>query len=382
MRRLALAQKLRPAIGRVRVSGVITSVRHAINKRRATGAILWLCWGLLLGLGFSNANHLSATYPAVSLRYHTSLSSAAAASARGLAAESAAAGNENTGFWPTFWTEQEDIAVQGLHSTAARCLWFSGDAALVWPAEFVHGGAPGMLDESGCAISDTLAWQLWGNVDVLDYELTASGQTRIVRGVFREDGLLVMAGTGEAAFKDGWQAVELAGMPDGEVRAVALGFAQASGLGTPDTLVDGPALSAVADLLSLLPLVLMSIALLFGLLRRITKALPGKTTSWVLAFAILLAFAWALPALLEMLPPSFIPTRFSDFAFWGRLAASTWEHVKEWLLLRPSHIDVQAKLLLYAQVGIFVAQSIISAVLMCRNLAAQRGFTTNAQYTA
>ncbi len=365
MRRLALAQKLRPAIGRVRVSGVITSVRHAINKRRATGAILWLCWGLLLGLGFSNANH-SATYPAVSLRYHTSLSSAAAASARGLAAESAAAGNENTGFWPTFWTEQEDIAVQGLHSTAARCLWFSGDATLVWPADFVQGGAPGMLDESGCAISDTLAWQLWGNVDVLDYELTASGQTRIVRGVFREDGLMVMAGTGEAAFKDGWQAVALAGTLDGEARGAALGFAQASGLGTPDTLVDGLAISAVASLLSVLPLVLTGIYLLGTLLRRFAKAWPRKATGWVLAFAMLLGFALALPALLERLPPAFIPTRFSDYAFWGRLAASTWEHVKEWLLLRPSYIDLNAKLLFYAQAGLFVVQSMMSAALIRR----------------
>ena len=217
MRRLTLAQKLPPGIGRVQASGVITSVRHALNKRRVAGAILWLCWGVLLWLGFSNANRLAATYPAISLRYHTPLSSAAATNARRFAAENAAAGNGNTAFWPTFWAEQERVVAEGLHQAATRCLWFSGDAALVWPAEFLHGGCPGPLDDTGCVISDTLAWQLWGNMDVLGYELTIDRQTRIVRGVSRGDSLLVMAGTGESVFVNGWQAVALAGTPNGEL---------------------------------------------------------------------------------------------------------------------------------------------------------------------
>ncbi len=293
------------------------------------------------------------------MRYDSPISHAAATKARRMAA----AEGDAASFWPTFWTEQEGVAAQGLHTVTARCLWFSGDAVLVRPADYLLGSYPAPLDNTGCCISDTLAWQLWGTEDVVGYEISIAKQSYTVRGVFREDDLLVMAGVGETAFADGWQAVELAGMPDGDARAAALAFAQASGLGEPASFVDGPAIVAFSGLLAALPPVVMGIALLIALLRWVARTLPGKGKGWALAFAALLVLVLALPALLEMLPPAFIPTRFSDFAFWGRLAQTQWEHIEEWLLLRPYHIDLQAKLLLAAQAGIFIAQSIISVGL-------------------
>ncbi len=328
-------------------------------KKRLIGAVLWLGWALLVYAGLVNVNWLAAAYPAVSLRYDTPISHAAATQARKQAAEQ----GEAAAFWPTFWAEQEGVETQGLHKAFARCLWFSGEAALVWPADFARGGAPGPLDEAGCCVSSALAWQLWGGEDVLGSAMAIGERSYTVRGVFREDDWLVMAGVGEAAFAGGWQAVELAGRPDGEARAAALGFARASGLGEPSTLVDGPGMASLAGFLAALPVAVMGLVLLVMLLRRLAKALPGSGKAWPLAFAALLLFALALPALLEALPPTFIPTRFSDFGFWARLAQAQWEYAKEWLLLRPRHIDLRAKLLLAAQAGLFAAQSIICAGL-------------------
>jgi hypothetical protein len=342
-------------------------LRQILTKRRIVGVVLWLCWAWLLIMAFSNVKRLVATYPTISLRYDTPIPNITATSARRLAAAEGEAGV----FWPTFWTEQEDITVEGLHKASARLLWFSGDANLVWPAEFLQGGYPGPLEDVGCSVSDTLAWQLWGNTDAVGNELFIADQSYTVRGVFRGDDLLVMAGVGESAFTNGWQAVELAGVLDGDARNAALSFALSSGLGAPNTLVDGSAMTAVAGLLSALPLVAMGIALLIALLRWMARLFPGK--GWIMTFVALLVFALALPALLEMLPPAFFPTRFSDFAFWGRLATTTWKQFREWLLLNPTHIDLNAKLLIYAQVGVFVIQSIISTILIRHSLLVKRG---------
>lgn len=342
-------------------------LRKILTKRYVVGMVLWLGWALLLVIAFSNVACLTATYPTVSLRYDTPISNTAAANARRF---SAAEGKSGV-LWPTFWTEQEKIEVMGLHKTTTRLLWFSGDAALVWPAEFLQGSYPSPLENDGCSISDILAWQLWGNTDAVGKELTIAEQGYTVRGVFRDDDLLVMAGVGESAFANGWQAVELAGVSDGDARSAALGFAQASGLGVPDTLLDGNAITSMAGLLSALPLVAMGITLFIALIRWMSRLFPGK--GWIMTFAALLVFALTLPALLELLPPSFIPTRFSDFAFWGRLATTTWEQFREWLLLNPACIDMNAKLLLYAQVGIFTIQSILSVILIRHSLLVKRG---------
>ncbi len=209
----------------MRRQNIWQTARHSITKKRVYITIIWLCWGLLLCLAFSNANRLAAVYPSTSLRYDSPISHAAATKARRMAA----AEGDAASFWPTFWTEQEGVAAQGLHTVTARCLWFSGDAVLVRPADYLLGSYPAPLDNTGCCISDTLAWQLWGTEDVVGYEISIAKQSYTVRGVFREDDLLVMAGVGETAFADGWQAVELAGMPDGDARAAALAFAVRAG---------------------------------------------------------------------------------------------------------------------------------------------------------
>jgi hypothetical protein len=123
--------------------------------------------------------------------------------------------------------------------------------------------------------------------------------------------------------------------------------------------------------LSALPLAVLGIVCLISLLRWLARHFPGR--GWAIAFTALLGLALALPALLEMLPPALIPTRFSDFAFWGRLASDIWGDFKEWLLLRPAHIDLRAKLLLIAQTGIFVIQSILSVILIRHSQLGKRG---------
>lgn len=333
-------------------------MKNRTTKILIISVILWACWAVLGMAALMNGNRVEDTYPCASLRYDTPIFDAAATAAR----EYAVVNAEVTAFWPTFWTEKQSIKVEGLNSAESRCLWFFGDADLVWPANFEKGGYPAPLDEAGCAISTTLAWQLWANDDVMGYEVNAQGKTYIVRGVFRESDSLILLGTGENECGIGWQAVALQGVPDGDLRSAALEFAQRSGLGVPDTLVDGPAIVAVVRLFSALPIAVMVVATFVYLFSWLARSFPGK--GWVMLFVILFLLALALPMLLEMLPASFIPTRFSDFAFWDRLFTGWGEQIKKWLLLRPFYIDLKVKLLLLSGSALCIAQLIVSVALI------------------
>lgn len=313
-------------------------------------ALLAMCWG-----GFASAHRLAALYPVYSLRYHTPIGHNAAMTARAHATN-----NPESSFWPTFFSEDEAEFSAELFTKKARCLWFSGEGRLVWPAEFEAGGYPAALDEGGCALSAGLCWQLWGSTDVVGNTLKVDGKELAVRGVFAGDAPLALVGTGQATFAPGWQAVQLSGTVPGSAAEAAQSFATLSGLGAPDTLLDGSSVSAVGWLLATLPACILFLAIGFFLLRWAMQKAGAKKE--LVVFGLLLLFALALPVLLTLLPAALVPGRWSDFDFWTRLYRQMEDALRSFFMMRALWPDAEAKLLLVKLAALFCGQM---ALLPC-----------------
>jgi len=334
----------------------MTGERTVAVKHLLGDALLWCALAILLAVGMSNGHTLQA-YSSISLRYETPISGQAAYLARQYAIRQ----DDGDVFWPTFWYETKATLTAEFNKVYAECIFYSGDAALIWPTQYDSGTAPGVTDGIGCTVSSALAWTLWGGIDVVGKTVEVDGVTRIVRGVFEGDDLLALLSVRDDDTEQHFTAAELSGGPASPARSNVEDFVRGAGLGTPDSiLMDTPAfLAGFMTILPMLVLICYGLALLLRWLHT-NFAIP-----WVLIlFAALIGLAILLPGLLAILPDWVIPTRWSDFAFWGTLAKQIGTNLREYLVLLPRLRDVAYKILLVKQAGIAFL-STVCALAIC-----------------
>ena len=341
---------------------------RAVKKRLRPA----LGWGLFLALQTAllwSAGRLQWMAGGVSLRFAAPLSGEQTEKALEYARTA------DTGYAFTFWAERPNVLVgENGYTATARLLAVCGDAVRLTPQEMLWGAPPAA--PGGCAVSDALAWQLWGALDVAGMELTAGDARYVVRGVFREDALCLIAQCAPdgAAYENVEMHTVENGMPgmaalesaaSGAVGAqntapgvavsrtwisqnaapgieTALSFARAGGLGEPAHTVNGSTLAALARLLCWLPPALCAVSLLL----RFAQALSTRARRVFRSMGLLL-FALCLPRLLAALPAAWLPTRWSDFAFWQSLLQSGAVRIEAWFALPPQSVDVAAKWLLF-----------------------------------
>jgi len=313
-------------------------------KRLFADAFLWCALAVLLAAGAANLAALR-QYPSVSMRYEASINGQSALSARKYAIER---GGDDV-FWPTFWHETEALIESEYGKVSAACIFFSGDAALVWPARYLKGTPPGVTDDGGCALSSALARELWGSADVVGLTVETGDGARTVRGVFEGDDLVVLLCVHGEDTSQSFTAVELAAGPRHPTKSDAENFAAAAGLGKPDSvLMDTPALLAAAmGALPIVIIIIYGLAVCIGQMREYFAELKGA-----LLFLVVIAFALLLPGLIDALPDWMIPTRWSDFSFWGALIRQIGGNLREYLTLAPRMRDVTYKILFIKQTGI------------------------------
>ena len=334
-------------------SAQVTSMRQEkkkpITKRLLADVLLWCVLFVFAALSAANAAVLQ-QYSAISLRYEMPFSGQAAYQARQYAIEH----NEENTFWPTYWIEDEAQYSAGFKNVSAGCLLFSGNAALVWPAEYLSGAMPGVADDIGCAISSALAWELWGDTDVVGKTLEVDGVSRIVRCVFEEAEPFALLSVRAENLTQAFAAVELSGGPSSPNRGSVESFAAASGLGMPDNILMGtPAF--LAELMAMLPLLILVFYGLAMCIRWMRKR--SAIIQRVFAFSLFLGVAILLPGFLDMLPDWIIPTKWSDFSFWDSLFGQTGGNLREYLKLSPSLRDVGYATSFFRQIAIAFAAS-------------------------
>ena len=329
----------------------------------SAGALIadFLLWGLLCFLIAMGAIYSDGVrqYSSASLRYDTPVSGRTAYAAR----QYSIAHSDDKIFWPTFWTENRASFSGGFVTVTANCIAFSGDASLVWPAKYINGSAPGTIDADGCAVSEALAWRLWGSTDVVGMTVEIDGTGRIVRGVFTGKEEVAIASFRDDDVTRKWYAVELAGATDSITREDAQLYATASGLGQPSFVLTGD-LSFFSSVIMVLPLLILAVYGLGIIVRLIRKQYPAARK--FIPFLLLIAIAAVLPAIIERFPEWLIPTRWSDFSFWGSVLARASDGLREFLRAAPQSRDVELKLRLLRQAGVSVLTVCLSLVVCFR----------------
>lgn len=305
------------------------------RRKKLTRLLLWLCYLLLTALAFRAAASLQRLLPGYSLRFAAPVTAAQARALR----EAAAEGD----FEPVFWGLRQGAAADG----GLRCV--QAEELLVWgepagaaaPGQLIDGGWPSAKDPVGCAVSDSLAWKLWGSGQAVGMELELDGWRCVVRGVFADKTARVVHQQPQEQGETPFTAVEL--LPRGQNTSLeqAQRFAQGAGL-VPSAAADGPVLAAAASLAALLPAAVGALWCAARLFGQVCRPLSPAQRQ-LLGFALLLALALALPALLRLLPPALVPARWSDFSFWGQLWRQLEEGVQRWFSLTPTARDVAAK---------------------------------------
>ena len=327
-------------------------------KRVIANVLLWCAMAGLLVIGAINAGAIKA-YSPVSLRYNATISGQDAYRAREY---SISHSGENV-FWPTFWHETEANYSNEYRNIKAFCVLYSGDAALVRPLKYLSGTTPGITDGAGCAVSSALAWELWGSLDVIGKTIGVESEDRLVLGVFDATELLALVSVGDEDKEQSFTAVELSGGIPSPARADAESYAIASGLGKPDSILMGTP-ATMAAILTVAPLLILGVYGLAMCAFRIKKR--PAVLKGAIFFAALIVFAILLPSLLDILPDRIIPTRWSDFSFWGALIRQTGENLKEYLAQKPYLRDVEYKILLLKQIFITFLSAICGVAICFR----------------
>ena len=292
--------------------------------------VKWLIPVLLLALmvlSFRLSAQLSALCPSISLRYDAPLTEKQVEWSRAYT-------DEYNAPYLTFWTEsQAYVSIEDMGATVTQIL-YNGDPELPYPVTYRHGGAPGM-DRNSCSISVPLAWQLWQSDRVVGMPLSIDGKEYTISGVFEGDDNRLFRWA-----DSGFTAVEIPNTPKGEDSyRYALDLAAQSGLGHPSGILWGSGMADIGKLLCWMPLVLAACFLIFPCLAKLKK-LPGLV--WAVIALILVL---ALPAIIEILPGWMVPTRWSDFGFYGRLWEAFLDRWWDLLMLSPTPMDAQRKAL-------------------------------------
>jgi len=319
--------------------------------------ILWCILCILLIIGLRQANTISRFSP-ISLRYTTPISGQIAYRSR-----QHAVNNPKT-FWPTFWSETTVPISTSYRETYAVGINFSGDATLVWPAIYLAGSAPSSIDGNGIAVSETLAHRLWGSTDIVGMTVLVNEEERTVRGVFQGDTELALISFHIEDTSPNWHGVELSGGENNPTRSDAENFAIASGMGIPDYILTGGAMT-LADFMSLLPILIVGAYVPVLLFRFIQNNLPQFSAP--ILFTILISLAISLPFLLDALPPWLIPTYWSDFSFWSSLFNQAGDSTREFLSVPPVLRDVELRMHLLRQVGILFLSACCGIIILTGN---------------
>lgn len=320
------------------------------------------CYLLLLILTTTSifcAFDVSKKYHSMSLRFRESLSMEQVNQSYRYAAQN------DLNFWPTFWREDTVICSSILATSQATGITFLGESSLVLSSLPIAGTLPTSLQKDTCALSEMLSWNLFGTVDSTGQKIKINERDVEIVGVFKEDATVALiSANGEDATQE-WQAVALSDNgtdPINSTRDGAINFASVSGLGTVDTCVSGVAISSVSMGIALLPIIVLVLWLVISAVYRWLKKVP----QWreLILFAILMVFALSLPYILGLIPDMFIPTRWSDFNFWSRLAKQIFDYLMEYLRCYPLLVDGQVRVLLLLQLLIFCGTSITLTIII------------------
>ena len=241
----------------------------------------------------------------------------------------------------TLWDENPSgqISDNGDRTAEASVIELFGNTEEICFEELLVGAFPSRGDADGCAISEKTAFDLWGSRDVSGKTILVNGSVYSVRGVFRGNEGLVLVQRDSSSTKS-FHNMQLR-FHDGGSQAEAESFLIRAGFSGAQFL-DLPLLGWFINALAQLPIFILGISILIRLLRRglRLRSFPLLLSGYALPAGVagatclyLMGFPWSIPQRL-------IPTKWSDFEFWGRTVGSFIKSIKVWLSAAPTRWDM------------------------------------------
>ena len=249
-------------------------------------------------------------------------------------------------------------------SMAADMVVVFGDCRAVTAAAMLSGGFPAGNDLAGCAISSGLAFSLWGSTDVCGMPVIMEGDRLYVRGVFEgeEPRIFRQAQAGSEEPLSHMQLI-FSGTGTREKAEHYLLAADFSG----GMILELPLIEWALGIIVRFPAIILAAGILSRVIRR------GK---WLWHYPALLAF-WLPSALLVLaglffcmdlpgIPAGFIPTRWSDFAFWENLVMGHGKNVVTWISEGPTFRDMELMAAVIMTVLFSIAASVPGTIAAMR----------------
>lgn len=276
-----------------------------------------------------------------------------------------------------FWRETQADILSANRSAKAAVVTVLGDASLCYPAQMICGALPASGDSFGCAVSEQLAWLLWGSTDVVGLPLhigDSGTQAYSVRGVFRgTQALLLCAESDVSSAQDkgpvssertsgapqtdadegeapqGFTSLEIRGLPSGDRRTALSALLQAANLPEPLQISWTGTRASLARALCFAPF----LAAAFAALACVSRLLWRRFSRFhgLLLFTAALGAALLLPFLFAQVPAWLIPARWSDLAFWSGLWRTLVQEIENALALVPFSPDLPARRALLQTAG-------------------------------
>lgn len=244
-------------------------------------------------------------------------------------------------------------------SDSVDVLWVDGNASLLWNLRCVNGDLPALGDDEGCAIDQETALTIFGSLQVIGKTVSVGGQELIVRGIYEKPkGLTTLGvdpgrGIAICSYAAAPEDVTLSSL---EFRVLGDGskvdtdqaqdWMRSASLSTSGTFDDHREERIMLQILITCPAYLLFLFFfieIFGAAKRIAQSAlsirqtlrdshvaPASQTvlvclSFGIALALLLGVGYAVTLFvppMRSIPPSYLPTKWSDFSFWSTLIES------------------------------------------------------------
>ncbi len=238
------------------------------------------------------------------------------------------------------WTRGQPctIAAPAMQTAATlRPIAVYGDMRQIAPMTLLSGSFPAEDDYAGCLLDAESAQTLFRSVDVVGVRVEIGGEAYTVRGVVKGGEAMALLRRADASYEN----LELAPQKLSSGKADAEAFLYKYALSGDYALVQSGLYARVLSGLAPLPAVLFAAAACIGLLRAARRRGGRSALLLLLPAAACAAGAFLLLRATFYWPQAFLPTKCSDFAFWGKLIDRWQAAWRAMSLITPLPKDMQ-----------------------------------------
>lgn len=292
----------------------MTGIKRNLFGAALLGIIAILCWGYALRM----ADNLKRQYTGTSVRLiGTFVTQKTLEKALG---QTNGQELSCTAAWTRSADEQPVRSELG-GKTQLRVVCVYGDMRQTAPMKLLSGAFPVEDDTEGCLLDAASAWALFHSTDATGAAVKLDGREYIVRGIADMYEPAMMIRSDQA----GYENLEFAVRSADEAKQSVETFLYRCGNTNDYVVVQSGLAVRVVRGAAWLPLWIAAACAAIALLKRGWRARvrPARSVLYLTAGVALGALlCWGAVSTIYW-PQSFLPTKWSDFAFWGKLA-DTW----------------------------------------------------------